>query len=167
MLTTPPAAVIDWLQFMCEYLPLLSASPLCSSTNRVASFQTLESDHYVCVRQKLNEDEKPQVIIVNLKNNNEVVKRPINADSAIMHWNKNIIALKAQSRTIQIFDLTAKQKLKSAVMSEDVVFWKWYNERSLGLVTDNSIYHWDVFDPTQNQPQKVFDRLHNLSVCFS
>jgi clathrin heavy chain len=104
------------------------------------------------------------VIIVNLKNNNEIIKRPINADSAIMHWTKNIIALKAQGRTIQIFDLTAKQKLKSAVMNEDVVYWKWFSEKSLGLVTDTSVYHWDVFDPTQSQPLKVFDRLPNLSV---
>ena len=126
--------------------------------------QTLESDHFVCVRQKLNEEDKPQVIIIDLKNNNEVIKRPINADSAIMHWSKNIIALKAQGRTIQIFDLTAKQKLKSAVMNEDVVYWKWFSERSLGMVTDTSVYHWDVFDPTQSQPQKVFDRLPNLSV---
>ena len=126
--------------------------------------QTLESDHFVCVRQKLNEEDKPQVIIIDLKNNNEVIKRPINADSAIMHWSKNIIALKAQGRTIQIFDLTAKQKLKSAVMNEDVVYWKWFSEQSLGMVTDTSVYHWDVFDPTQSQPQKVFDRLPNLSV---
>ena len=120
----------------------------------------------MCVRQKLNEDDKPQVIIINLKNNNEVIKRPINADSAIMHWSKNIIALKAQGRTVQIFDLTAKQKLKSAVMNEDIVYWKWFSERCLGLVTETSVYHWDVFDPTQSQPLKVFDRLPNLSVCF-
>lgn len=130
-------------------------------------FQTLESDHYICVRQKVSETDKPQVIIINLKNNNEVIKRPINADSAIMHWSRNVIALKAQSRTIQIFDLQAKQKLKSALMSEDVVYWKWYSETSLGLVTDTSVWHWDVFDPNQPNPVKQFDRLPNLSVGCS
>ena len=130
----------------------------------VPAWQTLESDHFVCVRQKLSEDDKPQVIIINLKNNNEVIKRPINADSAIMHWSRNIIALKAQGRTIQIFDLSAKQKLKSAVMNEDVVYWKWFSDKALGLVTETSVYHWDVFDPTQSQPIKIFDRLPNLSV---
>lgn len=118
----------------------------------------------MCIRQKLGENDKPQVIIINLKNNNEVIKRPITADSAIMHWFKDIIALKAQGRTIQIFDLSAKQKLKSAVMNEDVVYWKWFSEKSLGLVTESSVYHWDVFDPTQSQPIKVFDRLPNLGV---
>lgn len=81
-----------------------------------------------------------------------------------MHWSRNIIALKAQGRTIQIFDLSAKQKLKSAVMNEDVVYWKWFSEKQLGLVTETSVYHWDVFDPTQSQPLKVFDRLPNLAV---
>ncbi|QKX62693.1 uncharacterized protein TRUGW13939_09854 [Talaromyces rugulosus] len=126
---------------------------------------TLESDHYICVRQKVNETDKPQVIIVDLKNNNEVIRRPINADSAIMHWTRNVIALKAQSRTIQIFDLQAKQKLKSALMSEDVVYWKWFSESSLGLVTDTAVYHWDVFDANQPNPVKQFERLPNLSGC--
>ncbi|KAJ5565084.1 clathrin heavy chain [Penicillium frequentans] len=126
---------------------------------------TLESDHYICVRQKLEEDDKPQVIIVDLKNNNEVMRRPINADSAIMHWNQNIIALKAQGRTIQIFDLGAKSKLKSAVMNEDIVYWKWFSEKALGLVTDTAVYHWDVYDATQQQPVKMFDRLPNLAGC--
>ncbi|KAJ5187401.1 hypothetical protein N7449_010395 [Penicillium cf. viridicatum] len=126
---------------------------------------TLESDHYVCVRQKLDDDSKPEVIIIDLKNNNEVLRRPINADSAIMHWNKNIIALKAQGRTIQIFDLGARQKLKSANMNEDIVYWKWFSERSLGLVTDSAVYHWDVYDATQQNPVKVFDRLPNLAGC--
>lgn len=82
-----------------------------------------------------------------------------------MHWNKNIIALKAQGRTIQIFDLGARQKLKSANMNEDIVYWKWFSERSLGLVTDSAVYHWDVYDATQQNPVKAFDRLPNLAVC--
>lgn len=81
-----------------------------------------------------------------------------------MHYNKQIIALKAQQRTLQIFDLAQKAKLKSATMNEDVVFWKWYSESSLGLVTENSVYHWNVLDPNQATPVKIFDRNPNLSV---
>ena len=99
-----------------------------------------------------------------MKNGNNVMRRPIKADSAIMHWTKQIIALKAQQRTLQVFDLAQKQKLKSATMTEDVVFWKWFSETSLGLVTDNAVYHWNVFDPAQAQPAKVFDRNPNLAV---
>ncbi len=117
------------------------------------------------MRQKLNEDDKPQVIIVNLKKDNEIVKRAISADSAIMHWTREILALKAQGRTIQIFDLPGKQKLKATVMNEDVVFWKWFSETSLGLVTESSVYHWNVFDPTQDAPVKMFERHQNLAGC--
>lgn len=126
----------------------------------------MESDHFVCVRQKLTEDANPEVIIINLKNNNEIMRRPIKADSAIMHWNKQVIALKANQRTLQIFDLTQKLKLHSANMNEDVVFWKWYSTDALGLVTDTSVYHWSVFDPTQTVPIKLCDRTSNLSVRF-
>jgi clathrin heavy chain len=104
------------------------------------------------------------VLIVDLKNSNNVIRRPIKADSAIMHWTRQVIALRAQARTLQIFDLEQKQKLKSTTMTEDVVFWKWTSERILGLVTENAIYHWDVFDPTQAAPVKVFERNANLAV---
>lgn len=81
-----------------------------------------------------------------------------------MHWTKQVIALKAQSRTLQIFDLGQKTKLKSATMNEDVVFWKWFSETSLGLVTDTAVFHWDVFDPNQPSPVEVFKRNQNLAV---
>ncbi|TVY52677.1 putative clathrin heavy chain [Lachnellula cervina] len=126
---------------------------------------TLESDTFICIREKKNEGASPEVIIVDLKNNNNVIRRPIKADSAIMHWSKQVIALKAQSRTLQIFDLGVKAKLKSATMNEDVVFWKWFSETSLGLVTDTAVYHWDVFDPNQPSPVEVFKRNQNLSGC--
>lgn len=126
--------------------------------------QTLESDRFICVRQRISDDAQPEVIIVDLKHNNQVMRRPIKADSAIMHLNRQVIALKAQQRTLQIFDLELKQRLKTATMTEDVVFWKWIDEQHLGLVTDNSVYHWNVFDATQANPVKLFDRNSNLQV---
>jgi clathrin heavy chain len=124
--------------------------------------QTLESDRYICVREK-SDEASAQVVIIDLHNSNNVTRRTIKADSAIMHWSKNIIALKAQ-RTLQIFDLDAKGKLKSHAMNEDVVFWKWISERALGLITDTSVYHWDILDPAQTAPVKMFDRHVNLQV---
>lgn len=82
-----------------------------------------------------------------------------------MHWKDQVIALKAQQRTLQIFDLAKKAKLKSATMNEDVLFWKWFSETSLGLVTDTAVYHWNVFDPTQASPVEVFKRNQNLVGC--
>ncbi|KAK4540289.1 hypothetical protein LTR36_009601 [Oleoguttula mirabilis] len=126
---------------------------------------TLESDSFICVRQQTDASAQPEVLIINLKNGFSVMRRPIKADSAIMHWNKEIIALKAGGKTLQIFDLAQKSKMKSTVMTEDVLFWKWFSETTLGLVTDNSVYHWNIFDPAQIAPQKMFDRNANLSGC--
>lgn len=115
------------------------------------------------MRQQLPDQQQPEVIIINLKNNNAITRRPIRADSAIMHWTKEVVALRAQQRVLQIFDLASKQKLKSTNMAEDVVFWKWFSDRSLGLVTTSSVYHWDVFDPNQPEPRKVFERHGDLT----
>jgi clathrin heavy chain len=81
-----------------------------------------------------------------------------------MHWTRQIIALRAQSRTLQIFDLGQKLKLKSATMNEDVVFWKWISESTLGLVTETSVYHWDITNEAQAAPVEVFKRNANLNV---
>lgn len=129
--------------------------------------QTLESDSYVCIREKKNEAAQPEVVIVELKKGNNVTRRPIKADSAIMHWSRQIIALKAQSRTLQIFDLEQKKKLKSCTMDQDVQFWKWISESTIGLVTTTSVYHWDVYDSAQDAPVKMFERNANLNVRAS
>ncbi|CAG9939555.1 unnamed protein product [Clonostachys rosea f. rosea IK726] len=126
---------------------------------------TLESDHFVCIREKKDEASQPEVVIIELKNGNNITRRPIKADSAIMHWSRQVIALKAQSRTLQIFDLEQKKKLKSCTMNEDVQFWKWISESSIGLVTSSSVYHWDVYDAGQDAPVKVFERNANLNGC--
>jgi len=55
---------------------------------------TLESDHFICVREKVGEQN--QVVIVDLADANNVIRRPITADSAIMHPKDKIIALKGQ-----------------------------------------------------------------------
>ncbi|RYP03538.1 hypothetical protein DL764_005093 [Monosporascus ibericus] len=123
---------------------------------------TLESDHFICIREKKSEQAQPEVVIVDLKDNNNVTRRPIKADSAIMHWSKQIIALRAQQRTLQVFDLEKKAKLKSATMNDDVSFWKWISETTLGLVTETAVYHWDIFDATQASPVEVFKRNPNL-----
>ena len=59
---------------------------------------TLESDHFICVREKVNEQN--QVVIIALADANNVLRRPITADSAIMHPDKKILALKGTWRRI-------------------------------------------------------------------
>lgn len=61
---------------------------------------TLESDHFICVREKVGEQN--QVVIVDLADANNVLRRPITADSAIMHPHQKILALKGER--LQLFD---------------------------------------------------------------
>ncbi|OJT09644.1 Clathrin heavy chain [Trametes pubescens] len=140
----------------CEHLQLSAIGIQPASI----SFQTLtlESDHFICVREKVNEAN--QVVIVDLADANNVLRRPITADSAIMHPHQKILALKA-GRTLQVFNIETKQKVKSHVNNEDVVFWKWISDTTLGLVTETAVFHWTISDAT-SPPQKIFDRHANL-----
>ncbi len=53
-----------------------------------------------------------------------------------------------------MFNLATKTKLGSYVMNEDVSFWTWITDSTLGMVTDQHVYHWDVISG-QTQPKKV------------
>ncbi|ORX61465.1 clathrin heavy chain [Hesseltinella vesiculosa] len=119
---------------------------------------TLESDRYISVRENVNGSN--QVAIIDLHNNNEMMRRPITADSVLMHPSSNIMALKA-GRQLQVFNLDTKAKLKAYVMNEDIVLMKWINESSLALVTSNTVYHWSM-DGTSN-PVQIFGRHQNLA----
>ena len=66
------------------------------------------------------------------------------------------------ARTLQIFNIETKQKVKSHINNEDIVFWKWVNDSTIGMVTDTSVYHWTIADQT-SAPQKVFDRHATLA----
>lgn len=46
----------------------------------------------------------------------------------------------AAQRQLQIFNIELKQKVKSHLMIEDVVFWKWISNTTLGIVTDTAVY---------------------------
>lgn len=52
----------------------------------------MESDKYICVREKVGE--QSQVVIVDMADANNPTRRPISADSAIMNPASKVIALK-------------------------------------------------------------------------
>ncbi|EOA80785.1 Clathrin heavy chain [Exserohilum turcicum] len=125
---------------------------------------TLESDKYVCVRQVNNEANAPaETVIIDLKNTNNIIRRPIRADSAIMHLTEPIIALKAQGRTLQLFNLETKERLQTYSHQEDIQFWRWISQTTLALVSTKAVYHWDVLDSKNAvAPRKIFDRQEQL-----
>lgn len=55
---------------------------------------TMESDKYICVREKVGD--VAQVVIIDLADANNPTRRPISADSAIMNPKSKVIALKGK-----------------------------------------------------------------------
>lgn len=121
---------------------------------------TMESDKFICVREKVGENN--QVVIIDMNDSNNPIRRPISADSAIMNPASKVIALKAQ-KTLQIFNIEMKSKMKTHTMTEDVVFWKWISLNSLALVTESSVYHWSM--EGDSTPVKMFERHSSLLNC--
>ncbi|WFD40239.1 Clathrin heavy chain [Malassezia japonica] len=119
---------------------------------------TLESEKFVCVRESGASGNS--VTIVDLNNINNVIRRPMSADSAIMNPEEKILALKSQ-RQLQIFNLDTKTKVKSHAMHQDVIFWRWISPSVLGIVTDTAVYHWSI--EGESGPQKMFDRHASLA----
>lgn len=55
---------------------------------------TMESDRFICVREQVNNQN--QVVIIDLLPNEDIIRRPITADSVIMHPKDKIMALKGK-----------------------------------------------------------------------
>ena len=112
----------------------------------------MESDKYVCVRETGTTN---NVVIVEVNNPMQPMKKPITADSALMNPTQNVIALKARVEadgaqdSLQIFNIDQKAKIKGHDM-EPVVFWKWITPKVLGIVTNTAVFHWSIDD--QNAP---------------
>ena len=52
----------------------------------------MESDKFICIREKVGE--QAQVVIIDMADPNTPIRRPISADSAIMNPASKVIALK-------------------------------------------------------------------------
>ena len=83
-----------------------------------------------------------------------VSRKPNKADSALMHPQQNIIALRAKGETepstvIQIFNLDEKSRLKHVEILESVVFWKWVTLTKLAFVTTSAVYHLNIANPNE------------------
>ncbi|CAH0402691.1 unnamed protein product [Chilo suppressalis] len=127
---------------------------------------TMESDKFICVREKVGET--AEVVIIDMADPTTPIRRPISADSAIMNPASKVIALKGKAgveaqKTLQIFNIEMKSKMKAHTMTEDVVFWKWISLNTLALVTKMSVYHWSM--EGDSTPVKMFDRHASLADC--
>ncbi|XP_052824427.1 clathrin heavy chain 1 [Octopus bimaculoides] len=66
-----------------------------NASNIGFSTLTMESDKYICIREKVGET--AQVVIIDLNDATNPIRRPISADSAIMNPASKVIALKGQN----------------------------------------------------------------------
>lgn len=175
----------------------------------------MESDKYICVREKSGD--VAQVVIVDMADPQNPIRRPISADSAIMNPASKVIALKGKAgtegtaackdfkhffqqhifketkinliifsaqKTLQIFNIEMKSKMKAHIMQDDVVFWKWISPNTLALVTETSVFHWSMegniflkkhlfyllflnlkLFTGDSTPVKMFDRHSTLNGC--
>ncbi|KAG1708834.1 hypothetical protein DVH05_022455 [Phytophthora capsici] len=118
---------------------------------------TMESDKFVCVCEQVNG--QASVVIVDMAAGNTVQRRPINAEAAIMNPVSKVIALRAENQ-LQIFNMELRAKMKSHLMNEAVVFWRWISVNTIALVTASAVFHWSI--EGDSPPTKIFDRHANL-----
>ncbi|XP_019062556.1 clathrin heavy chain 2 isoform X2 [Fukomys damarensis] len=120
----------------------------------------MESDKFICVREKVGE--QSQVVIIDINNPVALFRCSVSAESAIVNPAFKVIALKA-GKTLQIFNIEMKSKMKTYTMAEEVIFWKWISVNTVALVTDTTVYHWSM--EGDSQPIKMFDRHASLAGC--
>ena len=120
----------------------------------------MESEKFITVREQTGD--AVVIHMVNLMNPSQTEKRPITADAALMNPVAKILALRS-GENLQIFNIELKSKMKATTMSTPVTYWKWINEKTMGLVTADAVFHWTM-DGT-SEPTKVCDRLPGMAGC--
>lgn len=122
----------------------------------------MESEKFITVREEAAGT--VNVIIVDVATRTPS-KRPMSADAVLMNPKSQVLALrgvlcvvhyvklKCTARDkqtgkdqLQVFNLEMKSKLKSYVMNDPVVFWRWISVNTLALVTATRVYHWSMDD---------------------
>lgn len=126
------------------------------------SFKTLtvESDKFVCVRD-VQPDGQCSLVIVDLEKRTSERNNIKDAESAIMNPNARILALRS-GPNLQVFNIDARERLKACVFSEPVVFWRWVDDRTVGVVTNTAVYHWVLDGVVDGPPTLVFERAQDM-----
>lgn len=119
---------------------------------------SIQSDSFITIRENLADGTK--LTIVDLPNGSSIQRFPATgADGALMHPLREMVAIRA-GQTIQLLDIVGKQLVKSTQVPEPIVYWTWINETTIGMVSETSVYHWTVNNPS---PQLVFARLPQMA----
>ncbi len=121
----------------------------------------MSSDSHVVVREERAGG--GELVILDTKQPTKPRRTPMSADSALMHPNKTIIALR-MGVNVQLYDIGAKRKLKIAALADAITFWRWVADDTLAIVTNSAVYHWNC-DDENAAPELVFERHPSLADC--
>uniref|UniRef100_A0AAQ4RC95 Clathrin, heavy chain-like 1 n=1 Tax=Gasterosteus aculeatus aculeatus TaxID=481459 RepID=A0AAQ4RC95_GASAC len=116
------------------------------------SYLTMESDKFICIREKVGDQN--QVVIVDMSDPTNPIRRPISADSAIMNPTSKVIALKA-AKTLQIFNIEMKsKKARESYVETELIF---------ALAKTNRLAELEEFvsGPNNAHIQQVGDRCYD------
>lgn len=118
--------------------------------------------------QDVGPDGKKRFNFIDFGNNFNLTRKVNPSESGLPHPSQNIIAFRANTNdgkiVVQIFDLGKTQKLKDVRISGRFSFWKWVNETTVGLITNDSIYHLDITTGAQDS-KKILQRRGNMLGC--
>ena len=119
---------------------------------------TLECDEWVAVREQGD-----MVAMCNL-NTGSIKKKKINADGVLMYTG-NLIALRLKNDsgyTLHCYEGTSK--ISSVKVSQSkITFWTFLNKTTVGYVSGDSVYHWNVRG--NSKPKKMFQKIPAISGC--
>jgi clathrin heavy chain len=121
---------------------------------------TLESDKFVCVRD-VQADGQCSLVVVDLEQRTSERHNIKDAESAIMNPNSRILALRSREN-LQVFNIDARERLKACAFNDTIVFWKWVDERTVGIVTNTAVYHWVLDGVVDAMPTHMFDRSQEM-----
>lgn len=86
------------------------------------------------------------------------------AEHILVHPQNFIIAARAKATTgscfIQIFDMKNEKKVSQCEVKEDIEYWSWLNNTTLGVVGTSSVFHCDAKSGTVT---KIFERATQLA----
>ena len=108
------------------------------------------SSKFITVRRGSDE---PGVTVVDLSDFS-YSKQPAAVESAVMNPSRRQLALQSE-KTVQVFDLSKKEKVGSCTLSANVVHVTWITDQLVGIATDTWMFHWS---PTSDKPKKMFER---------
>ncbi|GMR30592.1 hypothetical protein PMAYCL1PPCAC_00787, partial [Pristionchus mayeri] len=122
---------------------------------------TMESGRFIVFTEQAETSQNVTVIFT--EDPEHPIILPITCNSAKMHPQQQILAV-LHGRELKIFDIDKQPTVKkTCIQEEEVVFWRWIDDYTIGVVTQSTVYHWDFRG--DSKPMKIFKRHDSLNGC--